>query len=87
MTVYMYAYNVLLTNTCNMYEIKILLLLLLLLLYYYLLDRHSRSSDIDETHIIRHSPYYSETQFKQLISNKADIYILLLTVFKCSECV
>ena len=24
--VYMYAYNVLLTNTCNMYEIKILLL-------------------------------------------------------------
>ena len=27
MTVYMYAYNVLLTNTCNMYEIKILLLL------------------------------------------------------------
>ena len=32
MTVYMYAYNVLLTNTCNMYEIKILLLLLLLLL-------------------------------------------------------
>ena len=30
MTVYMYAYNVLLTNTCNMYEIKILLLLLLL---------------------------------------------------------
>ena len=31
MTVYMYAYNVLLTNTCNMYEIKILLLLLLLL--------------------------------------------------------
>ena len=25
--VYMYAYNVLLTNTCNMYEIKILLLL------------------------------------------------------------
>ena len=29
MTVYMYAYNVLLTNTCNMYEIKILLLLLL----------------------------------------------------------
>ena len=26
----MYAYNVLLTNTCNMYEIKILLLLLLM---------------------------------------------------------
>ena len=25
----MYAYNVLLTNTCNMYEIKILLLLLI----------------------------------------------------------
>ena len=31
-TVYMYACNVLLTNTCNMYEIKILLLLLSLLL-------------------------------------------------------
>ena len=30
----MYAYNVLLTNTCNMYEIKILLLLLLLLKSY-----------------------------------------------------
>ena len=27
MTVYMYAYTVLLTDTCNMYEIKILLLL------------------------------------------------------------
>ena len=39
----------------------------------HLLDRHGRDSDIDETHIIRHSPYYSETQFKQLISNKAGI--------------
>ena len=27
----MYAYNVLLTNTCNMYEIKILLLLYVLI--------------------------------------------------------
>ena len=33
MTVYMYAYNVLLTNTCNMYEIKILLLLYVYGLY------------------------------------------------------
>ena len=46
----------------------------------HLLDRHSRDSDIDETHIIRHSPYYSETQFKQLISNKAGICILDLNV-------
>ena len=47
----------------------------------HLLDRHSRDSDIDETHIIRHSPYYSETQFKQLISNKAGICILDLNVY------
>ena len=46
----------------------------------HLLDRHSRDSDIDETHIIRHSPYYSETKFKQLISNKAGICILDLNV-------
>ena len=46
----------------------------------HLLDRHGRDSDIDETHIIRHSPYYSETQFKQLISNKAGICILDLNV-------
>ena len=46
----------------------------------HLLDRHSRDSDIDETHIIRHSPYYSETQFKQLISNKAGICILDLNI-------
>ena len=43
-----------------------------------LLDRNSRDSDIDETHIIRHFPYYSETQFKQLISNKVGICIGLL---------
>ena len=46
----------------------------------HLLDRHSRDSYIDETHIIRHSPYYNETQFKQLISNKAGICILDLNV-------
>ena len=46
----------------------------------HLLDRHSRDSDIDETHIIRHSLYYSETEFKQLISNKAGICILDLNV-------
>ena len=46
----------------------------------HLLDRYSRDSDIDETHIIRHSPYYSETQFKQLISNKAGSCILDLNV-------
>ena len=46
----------------------------------HLLDRHSRDSDIDETHIIRQSPYYSETQFKQLISNKDGICILDLNV-------
>ena len=44
------------------------------------MNRHRRDSDIDETRIIQHSPYYSETQFKQLISNKAGICILDLNV-------
>ena len=46
----------------------------------HLLDRHSKDSNIDETHIMRHSPYYSETQFKQLIPNKAGICIFDLNV-------
>ena len=27
----------------------------------HLLDRHARANDIDETNVIKHSPYYSET--------------------------
>ena len=46
----------------------------------HLLNRHSRDGDIDETHIIRHSPYCGETQFKKLISNRAGICILDLNV-------
>ena len=49
----------------------------------HLLDRHGRDSDIDETHIMRHSPYYSETQSKPLISNKAGICILDLMFRMC----
>ena len=29
----------------------------------HLLDRHARDNDIDETNVIKHSPYYSETVY------------------------
>ena len=42
----------------------------------HLLDRHSRDNDIDETNVIQHSPYYSETQFFNFLSQKAGLCIL-----------
>ena len=46
----------------------------------HLLDRHARDNDIDETNIIKQSPYYSETQFIGLLSQKAGLCILDLNV-------
>ena len=46
----------------------------------HLLDRHARDNDIDETNVIKHSPYYSETQFIDLLSQKAGLCILDLNV-------
>ena len=46
----------------------------------HLLDRHARDNDIDETDVIKHSPYYSETQFIDLLSQRAGLCILDLNV-------
>ena len=46
----------------------------------HLLDRHSRDNDIDETNVIQHSPYYSETQFINFLSQKAGLCILDLNI-------
>ena len=45
----------------------------------HLLDRHARDNDIDKTNVIKHSPYYSETQFIDL-SQKAGLCMLDLNV-------
>ena len=45
-----------------------------------LLDRHSRDNDIDETNVIQHTPYYSETQFIKFLSQKAGLCILDLNI-------
>ena len=45
-----------------------------------MLDRHARDNDIDETNVIKHSPYYSETQFIDPLSQKAGLCILDLNV-------
>ena len=42
----------------------------------HLLDRHDRDNDINETNVIKHSPYYSETQFIDLLCQKAGLCIL-----------
>ena len=36
--------------------------------------------DLSETNVIKHSPYYSETQFIDLLSQKAGLCILDLNV-------
>ena len=46
----------------------------------HLLVRHARDNDIDEINVIKHSPYYSETQFIDLLSQKAGLCILDLNV-------
>ena len=46
----------------------------------HLLDRHSKNNDIDETNVIQHSPYYSETQFINFLSQKAGLRILDLNI-------
>ena len=46
----------------------------------HLLDRHSRDNDIDEINVIQHSPYYSETQFIDFLSQKAGLCILELNI-------
>ena len=46
----------------------------------HLLDRHEREVDLEEVHIIKHSPYYSETQFTQLIQSKPGLRILDLNI-------
>ena len=46
----------------------------------HLLDRHSKNNDIDETNVIQHSPYYSETQFINFFSQKAGLLILDLNI-------
>ena len=33
----------------------------------HLLYRHEREVDLEEVHIIKHSPYYSEIKFTQLV--------------------
>ena len=44
----------------------------------HLLDRHSRDNDINElTNVIQHSPYYTETQFNDFLSQKAGLCIIL----------
>ena len=45
----------------------------------HLLDRHARDNDIDKTNVIKHSPYYSETQFIDL-SQEAGLCMLDLNV-------
>ena len=46
----------------------------------HLLDRHEREVDLEEVHIIKHSPYYSETKFTQLIQSKPGLCILDLNI-------
>ena len=46
----------------------------------HLLDRHSMENDIDETNVFQHSPYYSETQFINFLSQKAGLCILDLNI-------
>ena len=46
----------------------------------HLLDRHEREVDLKEVHIIKHSPYYSETKFTQLTQSKPGLCILDLNI-------
>ena len=46
----------------------------------HLLDRHDRENDIDKINVIKQSPYYSETRFIDLLSQKAGLCILDLNV-------
>ena len=46
----------------------------------HLLNRHDRGDDIEEIQIIKHSPFYSEKQFTELITKKAGLCILDLNI-------
>ena len=46
----------------------------------HLLDRHHSDELDDEIHVIRHSPYYSEDQFKNLLITKSGLCILDLNI-------
>ena len=46
----------------------------------HLLDRHDTDVFRDEVHVIKHSPYFSERHFSDLISNKPGLCILDLNI-------
>ena len=46
----------------------------------HLLDRHDSDDFNEEARVIKHSPYYSEGQFKNLIKNKPGLCILDLNI-------
>ena len=46
----------------------------------HLLDRHDADNDLEEVHIIKHSPFYSEAQFTQLLTTQAGLCILNLNI-------
>ena len=46
----------------------------------HLLDRHDSDEFRDEVHVIKHSPYFSEGQFMNLLSEKPGLCILDLNI-------
>jgi len=46
----------------------------------HLMDMNDRDDDVDETRIVKHSPYYSETNFINLLTSRAGLCILDLNI-------
>ena len=46
----------------------------------HLLDKHNREENSDEVNIIKHSPYYSEAKFTNMLNTKAGLCILSLNI-------
>ena len=46
----------------------------------HLLDNND-TEDNNEAHIIKHSPYYSESEFSKLLNKKGDLSILSVNMF------
>jgi len=44
------------------------------------MDMNDRDDDADEAHIVKHSPYYSESKFTKLLTSKAGLCILDLNI-------
>ena len=45
----------------------------------HLLDKYARDDNIEEVNLIKHSPFYSEAKFTQLLKSKAGLSVLNLT--------